>query len=351
MTPSVRIEARPEHRFDPDALAAWIREAVPALGSLRRVSQIEGGQSNPTYRLDCDRGSAALRKKPPGTLLPSAHRIDREWRFLEALGAAPGARVPVPTALAWCDDPSLVGTVFYVMSWIEGTCRDTPLLEGLSAEARRSAYAAYFGALAALHAQNPDALGIGDMGRAEGYVARQIRRWSAQYDASSTRRIPEFDRLRNALERWSPPDADPAVVHGDYRFANVILSPDATGVAAILDWELATLGHPLADLAYACSAFRCTPETPGFPGIRGLDPAVAGYPTEREALERYCAAGGMTAPGDWDRWIAYGMFRLAAISQGVYRRGTEGNASSTRWRLYGPAVDALSRLGLEALQA
>ena len=347
MIDPIPIDARPEHRFEPATLAGWLQEAVPGLGALRRVVQIEGGQSNPTYRLDCAGGAAALRKKPPGRLLPSAHRIDREWRFLEALGRAPA--VPVPQALAWCEDESLIGTPFYVMSWVDGHCFATPLLEEIDPRSRRNAYAAHFRTLAALHNQDPEALGLDDMGRAQGYVVRQIRRWSAQYDASSTRDIAVFDRLREALLGWDPEDAAPAIAHGDYRFANVIFTPGAERVAAILDWELATIGHPLADLAYTCSAFRCVPGTPGFPGIRGLERAGLGYPAEEEALEAYCEAGGAHVPPDWNWWLAYGLFRLAAISQGVYRRGTEGNASSASWRRYGPAVEALARLGLEAI--
>ena len=347
MNDAIPMEARAEHRFEPAALAAWLREAAPELGALRGVAQIEGGQSNPTYRLDCAAGAAALRKKPPGALLPSAHRIDREWRFLKALGAAPG--VPVPRAIAWCEDDSLVGTPFYVMAWIDGSCFSTPLLDDLDAHARRKAYTAYFQALAALHAQDPMALGLADMGRAQGYVIRQIRRWSAQYDASRTRDVPVFDRLRQALAGWRPEEATPAIAHGDYRFANVIFTRDAERVAAILDWELATIGHPVADLAYTCSAFRCVPDTPGFPGTRGLEGADLGYPTERDALSIYRDAGGVAIPPDWNWWVAYGLFRLAAISQGVYRRGTEGKASSASWRRYGPAVDALARLGLEAI--
>ena len=349
MNDAIPVDALAEHHFEPSALAGWLREAAPELGRLRSVAQIEGGQSNPTYRLDCAAGAAALRKKPPGELLPSAHRIDREWRFLEALGAAPGAPVPVPRTIAWCEDDSLVGTPFYVMAWVDGPCFSTPLLNGLDAQERGKAYAAYFRTLAALHAQDPMVLGLADMGRAEGYVVRQIRRWSAQYDASRTRDIPEFERLREVLESWQPDEAAPAIAHGDYRFANVIFTPDAKRVAAILDWELATIGHPLADLAYTCSSFRCDPETPGFPGTRSLTRAGLGYPTEQEALSIYRDAGGVAIPSDWNRWVAYGLFRLAAISQGVYRRGTEGNASSASWRRYGPAVDALARLGLEAI--
>ena len=342
---TIPIIARPEHRFPTGPLAAWLERTLPELGPLRQVRQVEGGQSNPTYRLCCARREAALRKQPPGDLLPSAHRIDREWRFLAALG--PSGAVPVPPALAWCGEAATVGTPFYVMGWVDGPCYPTPLLPGLAAERRTAAFTAFFRALAALHAEDPAALGLAGMGRAEGYVARQIRRWSAQYDASRTGANPAFDRLRAALADWTPAAAPAAIAHGDYRFANVILDAADDRVAAILDWELATIGHPLADLAHACSAFRCYPDTPGFPGIRGL--AGAGYPSEAAMLRVYRDAGGAARPADWHRWIAYGLFRLAAIAQGVYRRGTLGNASSASWRRYGPAVDALSRLGLEAL--
>lgn len=347
MSRTIALEARPEHRFEPGPLAEWLRAELPELGELKRVIQVEGGQSNPTYRLYCENETVALRKKPPGVLLPSAHRIDREWRFLRTLGEVPGTPVPVPQALAWCGDDSLAGTPFYLMAWVEGRYFDTPLLNGLDAEFRKKAYEAHFRALAALHTQDPEGLGLADMGRPKGYVIRQVRRWSAQYEASRTRDIPEFDQLQEALQDWEPGDSPPAIAHGDYRFANVIFTPDVERVAAILDWELATIGHPLADLAFACLAFRCVPETHGFPGIRGLE--GVGYPSEDQALSIYCQYGGATVPPDWNRWIAYGLFRLAAISQGVFRRGMDGNASSSSWRRYGPAVDALARLGLEAV--
>lgn len=347
------MQARPEHAFEPEALAEWLREAIPDLGPLKRIRQLDRGQSNPTYRLDCAGGAAALRKRPPGALLPSAHRIDREWRFLKSLGSLPGLPVPVPDALAWCDDVSLTGTDFYVMRWVDGPCFHTPLLDGLDAERRPGAYKAYFRVLAALHKQDPEAIGLGDMGRANGYVARQIRRWSAQYEASQTRDVPEFDRLRDTLTAWRPPtESATAIAHGDFRFANVVFAPGAGRIAAVLDWELATLGDPMADLAFSCTAFRCRGSTPGFPGIRDMNRAAgSGFPGEEEALETYAAAGGAPVPGNWSVWIAYGLFRLAAISQGVFKRGMDGKASSSRWRELGPAVDALSRLGLESLEA
>lgn len=347
---TIPVAARPSHAFDPAPLDCWLRSRLPDLGGLREVSQVEGGQSNPTYRLVCERGAAALRKQPPGRLLPSAHRIDREWEFLRRLGAAAGRPVPVPEALAWCNDADLVGTPFYVMRWVTGTCHPTPLLGDLPADRRLSAYQAAFSCLAALHCQKPADLALDRMGRPEGHVQRQIQRWSAQYDSAATEPVASFDELRRALSDWAPGDAEPAVVHGDYRFANLILSTDGAQVAAVLDWELATIGHPLADVAHACVAFRCAPDTPGFPGIQGVDTLSAVYPTEDAALDRYVAAGGRSIPPDWGFWMAYALFRLAAISQGIFARGLNGNASSAHWREFGPAVDSLSRLGLDALR-
>ena len=344
------MAARPEHKFDPVPFAAWLKAALPELGPLRSVVQIEGGQSNPTFRLRCDPGEAVLRKKPPGALLPSAHRIDREWKFLQALGSMEPPAVPVPRALAWGEDASLLGTVFYVMDWVEGRTFDTPALSGLDRSARGRVFEGYFRTLGRLHSVRPESIGLGNMGRPQGYVKRQTARWTAQYEASATRTVREMDLLCKTLAGWTPPEDRASIVHGDYRFANVIFAPDFETVNAVLDWELATLGHPLADLAFACVAFRCAPDTPGFPGVHGLARAPLGIPSESDALEVYCSAGAEIAPGNWNYWIAHAFFRLAAISQGIFRRGIDGQASSTNWRIYGPAVATLARLGMEALE-
>lgn len=337
--------------LDAAPLARWLAGALPQLGPLERILQVEGGQSNPTYCLECAEGRVALRKQPPGKLLPSAHRIDREWRFLEALGAARPIAVPVPCARAWCDDPTIVGTRFYIMDWVEGRSFQTPVLAELAPAARWRAFADCFRTLGALHAIRPAAVGLESLGRPEGYVARQIARWSAQYDASATRDSPAMTRLRARLAEWRPSDSPPAIVHGDYRMANLIFAPDRERVVAVVDWELATIGHPLADLAYACAAFRCAPGTPGFPGIHGLATHGSGYPDEEEMITLYTRAGGMPVPPDWERWIAYAMFRLAAIAGSVYRRGLDRQASSSNWRDYGPAIEALAELGMEAIES
>ncbi len=335
--------------IDIESLSAWLGETLPEAGPLRAATPVAGGQSNPTFRLDCEHAALALRKQPPGPLLPSAHRIDREWKFLRGLSAVKPPSVPVPRPLAWCGDASLLGTPFYVMAWVDGHCFATPALDGLDADTRGYAYGAAFETLAALHGTDPAAAGLEGMGRPEGFTARLTARWSQQYEASAHRDIAPMNELMRELAAWDPGHAV-AIVHGDYRMANLIFAPDCSRILALVDWELASVGHPMTDLAYACAGWRCGPDTPGFDGVSGLDLEAMGIPSERQALETYREAGGADVPGDWEMWMAQALFRMAAIAQGIYRRGLQGQASSRDWERFGPAVEALAMLGVEALE-
>jgi aminoglycoside phosphotransferase (APT) family kinase protein len=329
---------RAAHRFDEAALAEYLAVQLPGFSGELSVQQFEGGQSNPTFLLSAGGRSYVLRKKPPGELLRSAHQVDREHRVMTALR---DSDVPVPRTLLLCEDESIVGTSFFVMEYVAGRVVSDPALPGCSREERRAIYDDFVRVLAALHRVEPEAVGLGDFGKPGNYCARQISRWSRQYQASKTEEIPEMD----ALIEWLPanlPDSDETrVVHGDYRIGNCIIDTGAPRIAALLDWELSTLGHPLADLAYCCQSYRGE-ATPG-ESLGGADLAEAGIPSEDEFVARYCALTGRTSVERWDFYMVFVMFRSAAIVQGVYKRGLDGNASSERARLYGELVRERAR--------
>ncbi len=315
------------HRLDAGALAEWLAPACPEAREGLEVRQFQGGMSNPTYLLAAPSGARwVLRKKPPGRLLPKAHAVDREHRVMQALAATP---VPVPRMIGHCQDPSVIGTEFFVMEHVEGRVVPSPAMEPIPRPDRRPVAEALVDALADLHAIDPAAVGLADFGRPEGYLARQTARWSAQYEASKGALPADFDysgmdALRDWLTRRAPDVADAtAIVHGDYRLGNVILHPSEPRIAAVLDWELSTLGHPLADLAYLCRSWRMPPDLP-----MRVEPERDGLPTEAEILARYAARTGRDGIADWPVFLAFAFFRSAAIIQGVAARAAQGNASS-----------------------
>jgi aminoglycoside phosphotransferase (APT) family kinase protein len=329
-----------------DTLAAYLETQVAGFRGPLTATKFKGGQSNPTYRIDAASGTYVLRRKPPGRLLPSAHAVDREFRVLKALH---GSAVPVAQPLHLCSDDAVIGSMFYLMSYVDGRIFWDPSLPELEPGARADVYAGIIDAMAALHTINPAAVGLGDYGKPGNYFARQIARWTEQYRASETRDIAAMNALLDALPARCPDDDGMAtLVHGDFRIDNLMFDANAPRVVAIVDWELSTLGHPLADLGYFCMALRL-PRNPALPGLAGLDRADLGIPGEAALLARYSQATGRVIPEDWAFVLAFSFFRLAAIAQGVAKRAEQGNASSEQAMQAGRMTELLASLGMQTL--
>ncbi|MCB1426815.1 MAG: phosphotransferase family protein [Zhengella sp.] len=336
--------------IDDAALAPWLEAHVEGFAGLKSVTKFSAGQSNPTYRIDAASGSYVLRAKPPGQLLKSAHQVDREFRVMAALARTD---VPVPRvfALSGEGEESPIGRMFYVMEFLDGRIFWDPALAELASNEERSGiYDAMNRTLAALHSVDVEAVGLADFGKPGSYFERQLSRWTKQYRASETETLPDMDALIAWLETNAPPDdGRVSLVHGDYRLDNMMFASDRTDVIALLDWELSTLGHPFADLAYQCMQWRL-PHDSGFKGLGGVDRHAIGLPTEAEYVARYCERRGLDGIADWDFYIAFSFFRLAAILQGVYKRSLDGNASNPeKARLYGQAVPLLARLAVAGI--
>ena len=338
----------PADGIDRRALGTWLHENVAGFRSLRAVTKFSGGQSNPTYRLDADSGVYVLRAQPPGELLPSAHAVDREYRVMRALA---GTDVPVPAMLALADDPaaSPLGRKFFVMRMVDGETHADPALPNRAPDERAAIFEAMNDALAALHSVEPAAVGLGDYGRGAGYFARQLSVWQRQYAASVTGEIAEMDRLSAWLADNLPPDDDRVcLVHGDWRLDNLMFERGTPRVLAVLDWELSTLGHPMADLAYQIMAWRLPHDGP-FHGLGGLDRSGLGLPSDDDYVAAYCARTGIGRPDWFEAAVAHAAFRFAAILQGVFKRSLGGNASDPeRARTFGRAVPLVARVGLDA---
>jgi len=329
------------HRFPEDRLADFMAREIAGFSRPLSVSQFRGGMSNPTFLLEDGNGRrSVLRKKPPGALLPSAHAVDREYRVISALA---GTDVPVARAWALCEDESVIGRAFYIMEHVEGRVARNLALPGAAPAERRAVYDAMNAALAALHRVDFRAAGLAGYGREGGYMARQLRRWAGQYEMSKTDEIPEMDRLMAWLGDAMPADDETAIVHGDYRLENTILHPTEPRVLAVVDWELGTLGNPLSDLAYNCLPYHTGDDARGFLG--GMDHAATGIPSEEDYVGAYCARTGRSGVPDWPFYLAFSLFRLAAISQGVYKRGLDGNASSPDAVQRGAKAQRLARTG------
>ncbi len=327
-------------------LASCLEAHVPGFRGPLRATKFKGGQSNPTYLIEAESGRYVLRRKPPGTLLPSAHAIDREFRVLQALH---GTDVPVAQPLYLCTDESVIGSMFYLMQHVDGEVHWDPSLPDQSPSRRDAMYDAILRTLAALHALDPATIGLGDFGKPGNYFARQLQRWGDQYDASRTVPIPAMDTLRAALRARCPEDdGSVALVHGDFRIDNLMFARDEARVLAVVDWELSTLGHPLADLGYFCMALRL-PRNPALPGLGGVDRAALGIPEEAAMLKRYSELSGRPIPRDWAFVVAFSFFRLAAIAQGVAKRARQGNASSEQAAQAGAMTAMLATLGVAAL--
>jgi aminoglycoside phosphotransferase (APT) family kinase protein len=314
-------------RFDAAALARHLAAHAKGFAGPLTVRQFKGGQSNPTYLLETPRQAYVLRRKPPGKLLPSAHAVDREFRVISALHSQ---GFPVAAPVLYCDDPAIVGTAFYVMSFVAGRVFWEPHMPGAPAAERRAVYDAMNATIARLHAFNPGAIGLSDFGRGENYVARQVERWSKQYRASQTETIDEMERLIAWLPAHIPPAGPVRVVHGDYRLDNVILAPDSPRVLAVLDWELSTLGDPLADFSYHLMKYQMPPTDTGASTgtLVGHDLAALGIPSLGSYVDAYVARTGLDPRPHLPAYLAYNFFRIAAIYQGIVGRVRDGTATS-----------------------
>jgi aminoglycoside phosphotransferase (APT) family kinase protein len=326
-------------------LDRWLAEAAPWLRPAA-VRRLAGGQSNPVFLLSGPGGRAVLRRKPAGPLLRSAHAVDREYRVISALA---GTAVPVPAPIAYCADPGILGAEFYLMAHVEGRVFDDPRLPGLPASERAAVFGAMATALAQVHVLDPAAQGLADYGRPGDYYRRQIDRWSHQYRATETGPLADMNALMAELERRPPADdGRRALVHGDWRLDNLIWQADAPRIAAIVDWELSTLGHPTADLAQAVMQWRLPPGD-DTRGLAGVDRAALGIPPDAAFVDRYARASG-GAVADFDRALAFAFFRMAAILQGVKRRALDGNAADPERGLrLGAQVPRFAALGRAAL--
>jgi aminoglycoside phosphotransferase (APT) family kinase protein len=319
------VEVLPQHRFDATAVAAWLRALLPAQFDGRvAIRQFQGGQSNPTYPLATNVGEWVLRKKPPGHLLPSAHAIEREFHVMSALA---GSGVPVPAMLGLCEDSSVIGTPFFVMQHVPGRLMGARVVVAGSGAERQAIYADLVRVLAELHRVDWRDRGLAGFGKPERFLERQVTRWSAQWEAARTEPVPAMEQLREWLPRHLPGDDEATLVHGDYRLGNVLIDPAAARIAAVLDWELATLGHPLADLGYLCLMYHL-PQREG--GCSDLDLAAWHILPQDELVRRYCEHAGRAVPADFEVYIVFSMFRLAAILAGVYKRALDGNAADAR---------------------
>jgi aminoglycoside phosphotransferase (APT) family kinase protein len=340
------MTVREPHRFDASRLETWMDSHIPGFRGPIAVEQFKGGQSNPTYRLLTPQAHYVLRRKPPGKLLPSAHAVDREFRIMAALAAT---EVPVPRMHALCMDDTVVGTAFYIMDNVEGRVFWEPTLPALAAAERRGIFDAMNDALTRLHRVDYTAIGLGDYGRPGSYVMRQIDRWTKQYRASETETIAAMDRLIEWLPAHAPASEETTLIHGDFRIDNMIFHPTEPRVIAILDWELSTLGNPLSDFAYHMIPWRLGPDT--YRGLHGYGLAALGIPSEAEGCALYCRRTGRTALPDWDFYIAFNMFRLAAILQGIMGRVREGTAASERALESGARAKRLAEAGWAQVEA
>ncbi|MBC8740071.1 phosphotransferase [Paraburkholderia sp. UCT31] len=330
--------------FDADKLSHYLASHVPGFEGPMTVEKFAGGQSNPTFLLHARSGRYVLRRQPPGTLLKSAHAVDREFRVLAALANTP---VPVARALHLCEDRDVIGSLFYVMSYKEGRIFWNPALPEMAASERGSLYESLIETMAVLHDVDVDAVGLSDYGRSGNYFERQIGVWTKQYRAAETGTLPAVDALIEWLPAHCPAESDrPSLVHGDFRLDNLIFEQNAPTVRAILDWELSTLGNPLADLAYFCMCLRLPPE--GYiTGLSGLNRNSLGIPDEPALVERYCRRRGISSIADWNFYLAFSFFRLAAIAQGVKKRALDGNASSDKARQVGEMAGTLAQMGVD----
>lgn len=319
-------DSSPRDDIDLNRLEAWLKGEIEGLEGPLRLTKFPGGQSNPTYRLDAGGAAYVLRRKPFGPTLPSAHAVDREHRLIAALHPT---GFPVARPFALCEDDSVIGSIFYVMELVDGRSLADGSLPGETPRARGEMYRALTTALAALHSVDHEAAGLADYGRPGNYFERQVGRWTKQYRAAQTDDIPEVEGLIEYLPRTVPEQTRTSIIHGDYRIDNALFEPDGTRIKAVLDWELSTLGDPLADFTYYAMQWAM-PTGDGGAGLDGVDFAASGIPTLDETVELYCQLTGRDSVPAMDWYFAYNLFRLVGIVQGIKKRMIDGNASSDK---------------------
>lgn len=320
-------------------LSAWMQAHVAGFQGPLTMTRLAGGQSNPTWRVEAASGRYVLRQKPVGKVLPSAHQVDREYRVMKALGATD---VPVPRMLALCEDDSVMGSMFFVMEYLEGRTLWDPRLPDMTPAERGAVFEAMNDAIAKISLVDPVAVGLGDYGRQGGYVERQISRWSKQYRASETVSIPSMDALIDWLPQAMPTTPEEVrIAHGDFRLDNLLFHPTEPRVLGVLDWELSTLGDPFADFAYNVMVWRIVPGI--FRGLGGVDLAALGIPTESDYIDLWCAKTGRERPENFDFYIILSLFRIAAIVQGIAKRAQDGTANDPKaaemGKVAGPLAD------------
>jgi len=327
-------------------LGPYLEANIQGFKGLRKAKKFARGQSNPTFLLTADSGRYVLRRQPPGKLLPSAHAVDREFHVINALR---DTEVPVPRAYHLCEDRELIGSMFYVMSYVEGRIFWNPALPELDKRLRAGIYDEANRVLAALHDIDIETVGLGDYGYPGNYYQRQISRWVKQYRLAETEPIEAMDRLMGWLPAHLPEDdGQVSLIHGDYRLENIIFHPTKASALALLDWELSTLGHPYADLAHQCLQLRLGEEAV-FAGLGDVDRTTLGIPSEAEYLEAYCQRRGLGEISDWNFYMVFSFFRLAAILQGVLKRAIVGNASSPKALEYGALAPKLASMAVDLI--
>ena len=342
------IDVQPRHSFDEAALLEYFKHNVDEAVTGFLVAQFRGGQSNPTFLIETDLRRYVVRRKPVGTLLPSAHAVDREYRVMKALQ---DSSVPVPKVYALCEDPEVIGTAFYVMEFVDGRVLWDPRLPELSAADRLTVCSEMNRVIAALHDVNVHACGLDDFGRPGNYVARQLGRWTTQYRASETERIEAMDRLIDWLPAHVPATSRSTIVHGDFRLDNLVFHHSEPRLLAVLDWELSTIGDPIADFAYHCMAWRLPPPFHGLGELSTSQLALRGLPSEADYRTSYHSRRSLPPvdAGDWGFYMAFNLFRAAAIAQGIMARALNGSATSAHALESGRSARRFAELGCAQL--
>jgi aminoglycoside phosphotransferase (APT) family kinase protein len=341
------IEPLAAHRFETAPLFAYLAEHVEGFAAPAALRQFQGGQSNPTFLIETAGQKYVLRKKPPGSLLPSAHQIDREYRIQKALAGV----LPVARMFHYCTDVAVIGTEFYVMEFLEGRVFSDVMMSEITPAERGKIQAHLFETIGALHAADYAALGLADYGKPTNYIGRQIDRWKRQYVGLATEDLPAMNQLIAWLEAHIPAEETTSIVHGDFRLGNMMVHPAEPRIIAVLDWELSTLGHPLSDLAYCCMPYHMPFDAgPAYAGYAATDLQAHGLKSEAEVLELYCRQTGRGGIEDWNFYVGFSLFRSAAIAEGVYARALAGNAADERGMKFHEMTKLTSRTGWDVVR-